>query len=396
MIPISARIGFRYSHTKNSNSFVAFINFFSVLGLSLGILALIVVLSVMNGLEQQLKERVLGVVPHIVLSSATPQVTLDKLAQHKEIRARSSFVTTQALIQTPGELNGVMLQGIPNASGPSLFPLLRQLDTLQPRQYNIVLGLALARKLNVEVGDSIRVLIPSVSRFTPLGQVPVQRRVTVSGVFSLQSSADTEMAFMALADVQRLSQQREPQTRFFLYDAFAFEQVLADSLSDSEMDYVTATWRSVQGPLFDAVKMEKNMMGMMLLLVIAVAAFNVISALVMVVTEKQSDIAILQTQGFTQSQIVQVFMFNGVFNSLKGTILGTVLGITAVYLLNPLLIFFQVPIALAVTGDPIPVLIAPWQIFGIVVIAILLCLLATIPSALKALKVTPATHLKYD
>lgn len=396
MIPISARIGFRYSHTKNSNSFVAFINFFSVLGLSLGILALIVVLSVMNGLEQQLKERVLGVVPHIVLSSATPQVTLDKLAQHKEVRATSSFVTTQALIQTPGELNGVMLQGVPNASGPSLFPLLRQLDTLQPRQYNIVLGLALARKLNVEVGDSIRVLIPSVSRFTPLGQVPVQRRVTVSGVFSLQSSADTEMAFMALADVQRLSQQREPQTRLFLYDAFAFEQVLADSLSDSEMDYVTATWRSVQGPLFDAVKMEKNMMGMMLLLVIAVAAFNVISALVMVVTEKQSDIAILQTQGFTQSQIVQVFMFNGVFNSLKGTILGTVLGITAVYLLNPLLIFFQVPIALAVTGDPIPVLIAPWQIFGIVVIAILLCLLATIPSALKALKVTPATHLKYD
>ena len=396
MIPISARIGFRYSHTKNSNSFVAFINFFSVLGLSLGILALIVVLSVMNGLEQQLKERVLGVVPHIVLSSATPQVTLDKLAQHKEVRATSSFVTTQALIQTPGELNGVMLQGVPNASGPSLFPLLRQLDTLQPRQYNIVLGLALARKLNVEVGDSIRVLIPSVSRFTPLGQVPVQRRVTVSGVFSLQSSADTEMAFMALADVQRLSQQREPQTRLFLYDAFAFEQVLADSLSDSEMDYVTATWRSVQGPLFDAVKMEKNMMGMMLLLVIAVAAFNVISALVMVVTEKQSDIAILQTQGFTQSQIVQVFMFNGVFNSLKGTIVGTVLGITAVYLLNPLLIFFQVPIALAVTGDPIPVLIAPWQIFGIVVIAILLCLLATIPSALKALKVTPATHLKYD
>lgn len=396
MIPISARIGFRYSHTKNSNSFVAFINFFSVLGLSLGILALIVVLSVMNGLEQQLKDRVLGVVPHIVLAAETPQSTLDKLTQHQGVRVTSPFVTTQALIQTPGELTGVQLQGVPSDQENALFPLLTQLNTLAPRQYNIVLGLALARKLNVEVGDSIRLLIPSVSRFTPLGQVPVQRRVTVSGVFSLQSSADTEMAFMALADVQRLSQQRVPETRIFLTDAFDFSRVLAETLSDSELNYVSATWRTQQGPLFDAVKIEKNMMGMMLLLVIAVAAFNVISALVMVVTEKQSDIAILQTQGFTQSQIVQVFMFNGVFNSLKGTLFGTVLGIAAVYLLNPILIFFQVPIALAVTGDPIPVLIEPWQIFGIVVIAMLLCLLATIPSALKALKVTPATHLKYD
>jgi lipoprotein-releasing system permease protein len=396
MIPISARIGFRYSHTKNSNSFVAFINFFSVLGLSLGILALIVVLSVMNGLEQQLKDRVLGVVPHIVLAATTPQSTLDKITQHKGVRASSPFVTTQALIQTPGELKGVVIQGIVTNDGNSHFSLLTQLNSLQPGKYNIVLGLALARKLNVEVGDSIRLLIPTVSRFTPLGQVPVQRRVTVSGVFSLQSSADTDMAFMALADVQRLSKQRIPETRIFLHDAFAFNQVLTDSLSDSEMDFVSSTWRTQQGPLFDAVKMEKNMMALMLLLVIAVAAFNVISALVMVVTEKQSDIAILQTQGFTQSQIVQVFVFNGMFNSLKGTLFGTFLGMTAVYCLNPLLVFFQVPIALAVTGDPIPVLIKPLQILGIVSLAMLLCLIATIPSALKALKVTPATHLKYD
>jgi lipoprotein-releasing system permease protein len=394
MLPISARIGLRYSQAKQGNSFVAFINFFSVLGLCLGMTALIVVLSIMNGLEAQLKSRVLGVVPHVVVD---PNVSFADLSNIPSVLAVSKYTETQGLIQAPGELAGVLVQGI-EPDIMSRYSSLQgnivagELQALSTGSYNVVIGAALAQKLDVRVGDSIRLMIPAVTRFTPLGQIPLQRRVNVVGIFMLQSTADTQMVFMQINDVLKLTRQQHAQQRLFLDDAFRFEQALSWINSGS----VVSTWRARQGPLFDAVKMEKNMMALLLMLVVAVAAFNIVSALVMVVTEKRGDIAILQTQGLAKRHILFIFIANGLFNSLKGTLLGVGLGLLTMYTLNPLLMALNIPLALAVNGEPIPFLVDPLQISLVVLSAIILCLLASLPAAFQAMQVAPAAHLRTE
>ena len=410
---VSARIGFRYSKSRGNNSFIALINFFSVLGLGLGVAALIVVLSVMNGLDDQLKQRILGVVPHIVIPHASlPQrishPITDSLsaAQRETIVASMPFIERQALIQSSQGLSGVSVQGI----DPKIMKMASTLDDhfvfndlsgLQARQYHVVIGYALARKLNVQVGDTLRIILPSSSRFTPFGRVPAQRNVIVSGVFSLQSVEDSQTLFMHIEDLHRLARIKyqpdvlhsSDSTRWFINDPFSYGQI---STALDQLGISHTSWREKQGPLFDAVKMEKNMMALMLLLVIAVAAFNIISALVMVVIEKTSDIAILRTQGLTAWQVMQIFMFNGLFNGIKGTGIGMLLGLALVFSLNPILIMLNVPIALSGDGTPVPILLRLEHVALIVGISLSLCVLATIPPALTALRLLPAQSLKYE
>ena len=410
---VSARIGFRYSKSKGNNSFIALINFFSVLGLGLGVAALIVVLSVMNGLEDQLKQRILGVVPHIVIPHASlPQnishPITDSLsaAQRDTVVASMPFIERQALVQSLQGLSGVSIQGI----DPKIMKMASTLDDhfvfndlsgLQARQYNVVIGYALARKLNVQVGDTLRIILPSSSRFTPFGRVPAQRNVTVSGIFSLQSVEDNQTLFMHIEDLHRLARMKyranvlhsSDSTRWFINDPFAYGQI---STTLDRLGISHTSWREKQGPLFDAVKMEKNMMALMLLLVIAVAAFNIISALVMVVIEKTSDIAILRTQGLTAWQVMQIFMFNGLFNGIKGTGIGMILGLALVFCLNPILIMLNVPITLSGDGTPVPILLKIEHVALIVSISLSLCIFATIPPALTALRLLPAQSLKYQ
>lgn len=405
---VSARIGYRYSKTKISSSFIALINFFSVLGLCLGVAALIVVLSVMNGLEDQLKQRILGVVPHIVITPPTENEASSLLPTQLQasIITTMPFIERQALVQSAQDLSGVSLQGVvPETmqmhSSLNDHFVSNDLSILQSKQYNVVIGYALARKLNVQIGDSLRLILPSSSRFTPLGRVPTQRNVTVGGIFNLQSVEDSQTIFMHIDDVHRLARIKysasQPHTsdsmRWFIRDPFAYADLSA-VLNEASITHTT--WRERQGPLFDAVKMEKNMMSLMLLLVIAVAAFNIISALVMVVIEKTPDIAILRTQGLTAWQIMQIFMFNGLFNGLKGAGAGVILGIVLVYGLNPLLVLFDVPLALSGDGQPVPVLLQWGNVLWIMAIALLLCVLATLPPALKALRLAPAQNLKYE
>lgn len=405
---VSARIGYRYSKTKVSSSFIALINFFSVLGLCLGVAALIIVLSVMNGLEDQLKQRILGVVPHIVITQPTFNPIINQLQPdlQESIVATMPFIERQALVQSAQGLSGVSLQGVEPQTMQQYSSLnenftFNDLTVLVPKQYNVVIGYALARKLNVQVGDKLRIILPSSSRFTPLGRVPTQRNVMVAGIFNLQSVEDSQTIFMHIDDVHRLARIKynssEPHTsdstRWFISDPFAYAQL---SAALNSLSIPHSRWRERQGPLFDAVKMEKNMMSLMLLLVIAVAAFNIISALVMVVIEKTPDIAILRTQGLTAWQIMQIFMFNGLFNGVKGVGAGVLLGILLVYSLNPLLIMLDVPLALSGDGQPVPVLLQWQNVVLIMVVSLLLCVLATLPPAIKALRLQPAQSLKYE
>lgn len=213
-------------------------------------------------------------------------------------------------------------------------------------------------------------------------------------MFDVGSALDDKTVYMAVSDLTRLLRIKasEADTRLVLNDAFQY-QLTAQQLAANGFEF--ATWRERQGPLFDAVKMEKNMLFLLLVLVIAVAAFNIISALVMVVNEKQSDIAILMTLGMARHKIMQIFLFNGIFNGIKGAVIGTVLGVVVVWQLNNILGLLGISPGFTETGG-LPVDMRMEQVLGVALFAILLCFLATLYPAYKALNIQPARALQYE
>ena len=344
--PLSAFIAYRYaksgpSQSAGANSFISFINRFSVAGIALGLTALIIVISVMNGFEGQLKTRILGIVPHIEVLGDVDESTLSSLPH---VITTMPYRETEAVVQSRSELRGVQVHGVVPDTMIANAMVAQQMEqgrfnSLEAGQYHVILGRALAIKLDARIGDQLRIMVAGASVYTPFGRMPSQRLVTISGIFDMGSQMDDKAIYMHKDDVNRLL--RDPKgtgesTRLFLDDAFEYAVPVAQ-LSAQQPRLQIKTWRERQGPLFDAVKMEKNMMFLMLVLIIAVAAFNIVSALVMVVSEKQGDIAVLQTQGMTPSTIMWIFIFNGLFNGVKGASIGLVLGVVVTLQLNTFL-----------------------------------------------------------
>lgn len=400
--PISAYIGMRYARASKGNHFIAFINLFSVIGIALGLTALITVLAVMNGFEGELKMRNLGITPHILIKSSESINTKSRdYTQIPGVLAQSQQVDYEGLIQSSSALQGIMIQGIePQAmtefSVIAHNMLVGSLNNLQDGQYGVVIGHALARKLSLTLGEKTRLLAAKNTYFGPFGRIYNQRVFTVVGIFDMGSALDDKVILMNINDAARLIRRQASQvsdTRLFLRDAFAYlpivKQLNAQGLNTSD-------WRTQQGALFDAVKMEKNMMSMMLLLIVAVAAFNIVSALVMVVTEKQGDIAILMTQGMTRAKVMQIFLFNGLYNGIKGTFWGLAGGLLLVFQLNNIIKLFNIPIYLGPNGQGLPVQLEWHQVVILISVSLALCLLASIYPAYRSLKVQPAQSLKYE
>lgn len=397
--PTSAFIGLRYARASKGNHFIAFINFFSVVGIALGLMALITVSSVMNGFEGQLKNRVLGLVPHIVVDTAG--VKNDDVADYQAIPgvlASSPIIEAEGVLQSSKDLQGILIQGIEpefmqEESIVAQHMLYGRMDDLKASEYGIVIGRALSIKMGLRPGDQTRLIAAGASIYTPFGRMPSQRVFKVVGIYDLASEMDSKVVFTHIKDSARLLRQKAEKlqkTRLFLSDAFEYKQV------EQQIVLPTDNWRTRQGPLFDAVKMEKNMMSLMLLLIVAVAAFNIISALVMVVTEKQGDIAILRTQGMPVSQVMNIFLFNGMFNGVKGTLFGLLGGLLLASQLNAILNILGSPIALGNNGDGLPIDVRWSQVWFMVTMSILLCFLATLYPAFRAVKVEPAKALQYE
>ena len=394
-LKIAFFIGMRYSKTSTKKSFVAFINMFSVIGITLGIAALITVLSVMNGLEGQLKQRILGILPHIVVELDETQA----LETHSQVKSISRFIEQEAIIQSRSNLKGVFIQGVESDAlkDSSIIAdnmLAGSYSDMQAGSFNVVISRVLANQMDVRIGAKLRVISTVASTYSPFGRLPSQRLVTISGIFEVGSEMDDKVILIHVSDLAKLS--RKPldtftSTRIDLIDAFKFEEV-TDSFDQEGLAYTT--WRDRQGQLFDAVKMEKNMMSLMLLLVIAVAAFNVISALVMVVSEKTADIAILQTQGLNTSNIMLIFILNGLFNGVKGILFGLILGMVLVTQLNPFLSLIGSPLSFGPNGQGLPIAVNTLQVFLISVGSLFLCILATIYPASQAAKIQPARSLQ--
>lgn len=400
--PLSAFIGLRYAKASKGSHFIAFINFFSVAGIALGLMSLIVVLSVMNGFEGELKLRNLGITPHVMVQNKSDSDIRPNMFNHIEgVIASAQQIDSEGIVQSREGLEGVMFQGIdPNAMQRlSIIAdnmLVGRLTDLVKSEYGIVIGRALSIKLNLRIGQQARLISSENSYFGPFGRIYSQRVFRVVGIFDMGSALDAKTVLLHIDDAARLLRSKTAslaKTRLFLTDAFDYKSVV----QALEMQgFSTTNWRDQQGVLFDAVKMEKNMMSLMLLLIISVAAFNIVSALVMVVTEKQGDIAILLTQGMTRYNIMAIFLFNGVYNGIKGTAIGVVTGVLLVTQINNLVRLFNLPIFLSPDGQGVPTDLQWQQVVFLIGISLVLCFMASLYPAYRAVRVNPADALKYE
>lgn len=415
--PVSLFIGLRYSRSRNRTGFISFITFFSIAGILLGVAALITVVSVMNGFEGELKKRVLGIVPHVVVSDQQQSDSFthwktqrDYLLSQPHVLQVSPFLESEALIQSSQTLQGVMVQGIiPHYESQNMVSthlIAGSLESLNQQPYSLVLGESLARQLKVSLGNKVRLVLPNKTVFTPMGRVPVQRVFTVTGIFNVGSQVDDSMVYVHSKYGAKLLRRKGDgidKLRLYLDDAFnakkvvsALEQTQTQKLTTAEQLHFD-TWDNSQGVLFSAVHMEKNMMWFMLSLIVAVATFNIVSALVMVVVDKQGEIGILQTLGLSSSGVLKIFMTQGMVNGLWGVTLGSISGILLTLNLNPLMGLLGVNLfGAGYATQTLPIQLEITDVFTIIISALCMSFLATLYPAYRASKTLPAEVLRNE
>ncbi|OAJ93784.1 lipoprotein-releasing ABC transporter permease subunit LolC [Vibrio bivalvicida] len=399
--PVSTFIGLRYLRGRSGDRFSRFVSYMSTAGITIGVMSLVTVLSVMNGFEAQLKGRILGVLPQAIVSHADGKTAKTErapefISQLSTAGHPEPIVQSEAVIQSPSQLNAGLLIGIkPSEHDPIERHLIAgRLSDLQAGEYQLFIGHTLARSMDVSVGDKVRLMVTSASQFTPLGRIPSQRLFTIAGIYNTGSDVDAQLMITHLADagkLMRLKADTMTGWRLFFNDPFVVGELSDKPLPEG---WQWQDWRDQRGELFQAVRMEKNMMGLMLGLIIGIAAFNIISALIMVVMEKQSEVAILKTQGMTDRQILAIFMVQGASSGVIGALTGGGLGILLASNLNQLL--ESAGVALFSVGGELPILINPMQIFVVVVLAIALSLAATLFPSYRASSVKPAEALRYE
>lgn len=399
-LPIPLYIGLRYSQSRKGHAFLSFITLFSVTGIFLGVMALTLVSSVMNGFEADLKRRILGVLPHLVVTTETAVPDQENSdwptvlrQQNPAITQVSPFLQTEALIQSSKQLSGTLLQGVDVTQLPQFLQSSLQIGDWQQfgaARYQVMLGSALADKLRVQVGQQVRLLLPSGGSYTPMGWMPRQRRFTVAGIFQSGSEVDKVVAVLRLEDLQKLSPSPQPSWRVSLAEPFDSPR-LTPLLEHVPGVKQVVDWRHTHGKLFSAVAMEKAMMWLMLMLIVAVAAFNIVSALVMMVTEKQREVAILKTQGMTNRQLFLVFAVQGMSHGVVGAISGGLVGLMLCFQLNPLLEMLGLQL---LPGIELPVAVKPLQVLSIVLAALALTAAAVVYPAWRAVQIEPAEILR--
>lgn len=371
---------------RAADRFGRFVSWLSTIGITLGVMALVTVLSVMNGFERELQNNILGLMPQAVLSSTQGSVNPQQLPE--------SAVKLQGVTRVAPLTTGDVVLGIDPAQKDPLTPFLvnvKQTD-LEAGKYNVILGEQLAGQLGVNRGDQLRVMVPSASQFTPMGRLPSQRLFNVIGTFAANSEVDGYQMLVNIQDASRLM--RYPAGNITGWRLWLDAPLKVDTLSQQTLPEGTKwqDWRDRKGELFQAVRMEKNMMGLLLSLIVAVAAFNIITSLGLMVMEKQGEVAILQTQGLTPRQIMAVFMVQGASAGIIGALLGAALGALLASQLNNLMPI----IGALLDGAALPVAIEPLQVVGIALAAMAIALLSTLYPSWRAAATQPAEALRYE
>lgn len=413
-MPFELLLGLRYTRAKRRNHFISFISTTSMLGVALGVAALIVVLSVMNGFQKELRARILGVASHIEIQGVNGQLpewskTVQESRQHPRVLAAAPFVQAQSMLAFDQNVRGTVVRGILPDTEEKVADFRQHvirgsLDTLIPGQFNIVLGSELARALHVLTGDKLTVIAPQGS-FTPAGMVPRLRTFTVTGIFEIgMFEYDSGLALMHMQDAQRLYQMGENVSgiRLKIDDLFAAPQVVRELAGTLHADALLSDWTKRHANFFRAVAIEKNMMFIILSLIVAVAAFNIVSTLVMAVTDKQADIAILRTLGASPRSIMLIFMVQGSLIGLVGLALGIAGGIALAVNVDVL-----VPLIERLLGtqflskevyyiSQLPSELQWGDVWGVTGMAFVLALLATLYPSWRAARTHPAEALRYE
>ncbi len=405
-------IGLRYVRAKRRNHFISFISLTSMLGLMLGVAVLILVLSVMNGFDHELRTRILGMVPHAKVESRTGMVEWESLAarlmERERVIGAAPYVEQQGMFSVGGRNEGAMVNGIHPEWEDRVSIIGRHmqqgaLDDLQPGEWNIVLGSILARRLGVGVGDTVTLLVPEAS-ITPAGVFPRLKRFTVSGVFSVGADLDAGLAYANIEDMQTLARLGDAVggLRLELDDLFEASAETRSIVNELGPGYRGVDWTFSHGNLFQAIQMEKRMIGLLLTVIIAVAAFNIVSTLVMVVTDKHADIAILRTIGATPRSIMGIFIVQGlaigVIGILVGVVLGVLLALTISNIIDGVESLFGIQFLDAGVYfiSNLPSRLDWTDVRDIVAAALVLTFLSTLYPAWRAAKVKPAEVLRYE
>lgn len=403
-------IGWRYLFSKRRERFVSFVSFFSILAMALGVMTLITVLSVMNGFDHEVKTRILQIVPHGTIDTPNgvenwQPIALD-IAQLENISAVVPYIAGQAMLTYRNRMEGVSMHGVLPEQGAikqSLGSHLQsgKLDDLQAGQYNIMLGRLLAQALDVGVGDKVLLTLPDLV-ITPAGVFPRIKKLRVAGIFETGAQTDSHIVFIHLNDASRLLRLGDKVTglRLFMDDPFSLggSDEIQSLLPEG---YRLTTWHESMSELFTAIKMEKAVVGLLLSAIIAVAAFNIVASLVLMVNEKRTDIAVLRTLGSSARDISRIFQIQGGLAGLTGVVLGVLAGCALALSVGDLLAFLENSLGFTLF-DPnlyfITYLPTQLQWLDVVVVAslgLMLSWIATLYPARRAGLVPPADALRY-
>lgn len=410
--PLSLYVGLRYTAAKRRNHFISFISLTSMIGLMLGVAVLITVLSVMNGFDRELKERILGMVPHAVIRGdelLTDWEEVDRrVEEHPRVLAAAPFVQAQGMVTGGGNVRGVMLNGIVPEQERTVSIIENHmiegtLADLQPGEFGMIVGQALANSLRLGVGDRLTVVLPEAT-VSPAGVMPRLKRFTIVGTFSVGAELDGNYTLVHMEDAGRLVRTGglAHGVRLLVDDLFAAPLVSEQAARTLEGRHFISDWTRTHGSLFNAIRMEKTMIGLLLMFIIAVAAFNIVSTLVMVVTDKTGDIAILRTMGATPGRILRIFMIQGAVIGTLGTLMGTGLGILGALYISDVIDWVERILGHQfLNADVYFISYLPSQLQwnDVMVIsgsAFVISLLATLYPAWRASRVDPAEALRYE
>ena len=416
-IPYELILGWRYTRAGRAtrrNGFISFISGVSMLGIALGVAALIIVLSVMNGFQKEVRDRMLGVVSHIEIHAqggvALPDLarTLAEVRAHPAVVGAAPFIAAQALLARGEDMKGVLVRGIDPALEPSVTDLAGDLKNtaltrLTPGGFGVVLGVDLARSLGVREGDAVTLIAPS-GQVTPAGVVPRLKQMTVVGRFSSgHYEYDSALALLHQDDAARIFRLEGPTgVRLKLRDLHEARTVAGELATRLSGDLLIRDWTRQNRTWFAAVQLEKRMMFIILTLIVAVAAFNLVSTLVMTVTDKRADIAILRTLGASPASVMGIFVVQGAMVGVIGTLAGLLLGLGVAFhidvivpalenLLHASFLPKDIYLISHMPSDP-----QRGDILPVAVISLVLAFLATIYPSWRASRVNPAEALRYE
>lgn len=413
--PLELLIGLRYTRAKRRNHFISFISLTSMCGIVLGVWALITVLSIMNGFERELRDRILGVASHVTVSGPGGVIENWRAASeisstHPHVVGHSPFIFGQGMITKGSAVSGALLRGIVPGQEPDVSDLLPgkmvhgTFDDLKAGEFGIILGQALAWRLNAEIGTKVTVVAPK-GQVTPAGLMPRIKRFTVVGMFDLgMYEYDSSLALMHIQDLGRVLKLGDSVSgvRLKLNDLYNAQTVRGDLARELGSDFAVTDWTREHSNFFRALKVEKRVMFIILLLIVAVAAFNIVSTLVMMVIDKQSDIAILRTLGLSPQSVMVVFIIQGVIIGVIGTLVGAVLGVITALNVETLVPWLEGLFGIEFFPDDVyvisdfPAELHWWDATKVVLASLAMCLVATIYPAWRASRTHPAEALRYE